>query len=205
MKTIAEQYFDLIIKDCFQATLKPLGFKKKGNNFYRQLADLGQIINVQKSAYYSKDHIKFTINIGLFIPEYWLVHFNYHDGIVPDFPTEPVCAIRIRIGKLRYGIDKWFDVNQFTDILELKNETIENLEHYIIPYFERSKTKADIVKLLDDETTPLTHFLKLIILGEYKEFERAQEEYNRLRQDSYVSRNMNSVLLEYRDKYRLTD
>ena len=64
MKTITEQNFDVIIKDCFQAILKPLGFKKKGNNFYRQLQDLGQIINIQKSSFYSKDHILFTINIG---------------------------------------------------------------------------------------------------------------------------------------------
>lgn len=70
MKTIAEQKFDSIINDSFKALINPLGFKKKGNNFYRQLPEFGQIVNVQKSMFYSKENIHFTINTGLFIPEY---------------------------------------------------------------------------------------------------------------------------------------
>lgn len=65
MKTAAETIFDRIIKEGFQEYLKPLGFKKKGNNFYLQLPDVGQIINIQKSMYYSKSQIEFTINTGI--------------------------------------------------------------------------------------------------------------------------------------------
>ena len=100
MKSEIEQEFETIIKNCFQTVLKPLGFKKKGNNFYRKLQDLGQIVNVQKSKFNSKEHISFTINTGLFIPEFWLIFYNYQGKSVPDYPTEPECAIRQRIGKL---------------------------------------------------------------------------------------------------------
>lgn len=50
--------------------LKPLGFKKKENNFYLKLDTIGQIINVQISRWGNKDNISFTINAGIFVPEY---------------------------------------------------------------------------------------------------------------------------------------
>jgi hypothetical protein len=205
MKTVTEQNFDVIIKDCFQTILKPLGFKKKGNNFYRQLQDLGQIINVQKSSFYSKDHISFTINTGLFIPEYWLTFYTYHDGTIPDYPTEPICAIRQRIGKLKYNIDKWFDIDLSTDIAELKRETTDNVLNFIVPYFERTKTKSDVLELLQDQNVNLDKFARLIIFGEYKLFDKAQSEYDKLKEDKYTFINMKSTLFEYRDKYKLTD
>jgi hypothetical protein len=70
MKTISELKFDKIIKDGFHEILKPLGFKKKANNFYLKLDTLGQIINVQKSAWGNKNNIDFTINTGIFVPKY---------------------------------------------------------------------------------------------------------------------------------------
>ena len=205
MKTITEQNFDIIIKDCFQTVLKPLGFKKKGNNFYRKLQDLGQIINVQKSSFYSKEHIKFTINTGLFIPEYWLTFYTYHKGEIPDYPTEPICAIRQRIGNLKYNTDKWFDIDLSTNIAELKSETTDNILNYIVPYFEKAKTKADVIQLLQDENISLDKFARLIILGEYNQIEKAQLEYDKLKQDKYTFTYMKSTLFEYRDKYKLTD
>jgi hypothetical protein len=65
MKTISEIKFDKVIKDGFHEILKSLGFKKKANNFYLKLDTIGQIINVQKSAFGNKDCISFTINTGI--------------------------------------------------------------------------------------------------------------------------------------------
>ncbi|MEO7310252.1 MAG: DUF4304 domain-containing protein [Chitinophagaceae bacterium] len=206
MKTDTEQYFDTIIKDCFQTILKPLGFKKKGNNFYRQLQELGQIINIQKSSFYSKDHISFTINTGLFIPEYWLTFYTYHNGDIPVYPTESSCAIRQRIGKLKYnGIDKWFELNTSIDIAELKKEITDNVLNYIVPYFERTKTKEDVLNLLQDKNNNLDKFVRVIIYGEYKQFDKAQMEYDKLKQDNYTFTNMKSALDEYKSRYNLTD
>jgi len=206
MKTDTEQHFDTIIKDCFQTILKPLGFKKKGNNFYRRLHDLGQIINIQKSSFYSKDHISFTINTGLFIPEYWLTFYTYHNGDIPIYPTEPSCAIRQRIGKLRYnGMDTWFELNSTVDITELKKETTDNVLNYIVPYFEKNKTKEDVLYLLQDQNDNLDKFVRIIIYGEYKQFDKAQMEYDKLKQDNYTFTNMKSALHEYKSKYNLTD
>ena len=115
------------------------------------------------------------------------------------------CAIRQRIGKLKYYIDKWFELDPSTDIEALKIETIDNIVNYIVPYFEKARTKADIMQLLQDENTHLDKFGRLIIFGEYNQMENAQLEYDRLKQDKYTFTNMRSTLFEYRDKYKLVD
>lgn len=48
MKTETQEKFEKIIKQGFQEILKPLGFKKKANNFYIELEELGQIIKRPK-------------------------------------------------------------------------------------------------------------------------------------------------------------
>jgi hypothetical protein len=58
MKTVSGIKFDRIIKEGFHELLKPMGFKKKANNFYL---------------------IRFTINTGIFVPEFWVVFYDYRD------------------------------------------------------------------------------------------------------------------------------
>ena len=59
MKTDTQIKFDTIIKEGFTPLLKPLSFKKKALNYYRQLGEVGHIINIQKSIYSYRNHIKF--------------------------------------------------------------------------------------------------------------------------------------------------
>jgi len=65
-----------------------LAFKKKGNNFYLQLDNIGQIVNVQKSMWGNKSKIDFTLNIGIFVPEYRRAYYKF-DKPTPNYPTEP--------------------------------------------------------------------------------------------------------------------
>jgi len=206
MKSEIEQEFETIIKNCFQTVLKPLGFKKKGNNFYRKLQDLGQIVNVQKSKFNSKEHISFTINTGLFIPEFWLIFYNYQGKSVPDYPTEPECTIRQRIGKLKYNnLDKWFEIDNNSDFSKLNHELNDSVVNFIIPYFEKTKTKNNIIQLLQDKSVGLEKFTRLVIFGEYNELIKAQQEYENLKQDKYIFNNHKSTLKEYKEKYNLKD
>jgi len=206
MKSEIEQEFETIIKNCFQTVLKPLGFKKKGNNFYRKLQDLGQIVNVQKSKFNSKEHISFTINTGLFIPEFCLIFYNYQGKSVPDYPTEPECAIRQRIGKLKYNnLDKWFEIDNNSDFSKLNHELNDSVVNFIIPYFEKTKTKNNIIQLLQDKSVGLEKFTRLVIFGEYNELIKAQQEYENLKQDKYIFNNHKSTLKEYKEKYNLKD
>jgi hypothetical protein len=202
VKTAAELKFDRIIKEGFQEILKPLGFKKKGNNFYLQLSELGQIINIQKSIHYSKEQIHFTINTGLFIPEYWLTFYNFHDGTLPKFPTEPECLVRKRIGELRNQKDTWYDITEATDENGMISEMKENLELFILPHFNRLKNRNEFLELIETENLLSGVFEKLIIYGEFKLFDKAQNEYDKLLMEKQNPNRLAS-LKEYGQEYGL--
>lgn len=180
MKTISEIKFDKIIKDGFHEILKPLGFKKKANNFYLKLNTIGQIINVQKSTFGNKDSISFTINTGIFVPEYWLAFYNYSDKGLPDYPTEPECFIRKRIGNLRNQHDTWYDINERTDEQQLIDEMKKNMTNFILPYFDRLNSTEKMLQELDNADIMMTPLDKLIIFGELKQFDKAKREYEEL-------------------------
>lgn len=184
MKTPTEIKFYQIIKNGFHDILKPLEFKKKANNFYLKKLDLGQIINIQKSFFYSKDQIRFTINTGIFVPEYWNGLFHNNGKEIPIFPTEPECLIRQRIGNLRNQNDTWYEVDETTDEKELIIEMKINLENYILPYFEQTKTKEGFLEMLDQNKLPLNPLGKLVVYGELKQISKARSEYNKLLNES---------------------
>lgn len=176
MKTRAEAIFDKVIKDCFHKTLKPLGFKKKGNNFYLPLSGLGQIINIQKSSYGSKTDISFTINTGIFIPEYFLAYYTYTTEI-PDYPREPVCVVRQRIGRLKGENDIWYEINDGTNEQILLAQMQENLDVFILPYFAKTATRELFIQALATRKLPMTHLGPLHLYIVLKEFEKAKQEY----------------------------
>lgn len=202
MKTATEIKFDKVIKDGFHEILKPLGFKKKANNFYLQRQELGQIINIQKSSFYSKDHLSFTINTGIFLPEYW-TGLIYNEGKeIPGFPTESECLIRKRIGKLRNQHDTWYDIDEKTDENALIVEMRANLSKYILPYFDSTKTKEDFLNLLDSEKLILAPLGKLIVYSELKQFKKAKTEYLTILKEKTNPHFLETVK-EYGQKYRL--
>lgn len=75
MATLAEEKFKRVVKEIYHNSLKPLGYLKKANNFYLP-GEVGKIINLQKSTFYSADYIKFTVNVGVFSPLYWSAYYR---------------------------------------------------------------------------------------------------------------------------------
>ncbi|MCD2425504.1 DUF4304 domain-containing protein [Niabella pedocola] len=202
MKTISEIKFAKVIKEGFHELLKPLGFKKKANNFYLQLDGIGQIINIQKSAWGNKDNIGFTINTGIFVPEYWLTFYNFSSKELPDYPTEPECLIRKRIGELRNQHDTWYDIKERTDELQLIAEMRKNLTDFILPYFNKLNSTEKMLRELDSADMILTPLGKLIVYGEFGLSGKAKQEYKAL-----LSTKTNPSFLltikEYGQKYGL--
>ena len=168
MKTKAEIKFNEIVKSCFHERLKPLKFKKKANNFYRDLGEIGQIINIQKSMFGSKENISFTVNIGIFSPIYWGSEYNFKgDSEPPAYPTEPVSIIRTRIGRFIDGKDKWWDLDQRTNVETIKSELTETLENKILPYFEKIESNDSLLKFIETEYQNYNStYLKFVMYGE---------------------------------------
>ena len=203
MKSIAETKFDKVVKLGFHEILKPLGFKKKANNFYSQRNDIGHIINLQKSSYYSKEHIHFTINTGVFLPEYWLAFCNFFNRPVPNYPTEPECILRMRIGELRKENDKWYDVTNESDEGDLIRQMNENLNEYILPHFGHTLSKDMLLEGLDQQALRATPLEKLIVFGELGEKAKAKREFEKLITETTRNPGFLETLKEYGKKYGL--
>ena len=175
MKTNTQIKFDKIIKVGFHEVLKPIGFKKKANNFYLQLEEVGQIINIQKSTFGTKEEIRFTINTGIFVPEYWRGLAYNHNKEIPSFPTEIDCLIRKRIGRIRYQCDTWYDINENVDANELIQEMKTNIIDFILPYFKTIDTHKKLLKILETESLFMTPIGKLIVYAELNQTEKAKK------------------------------
>lgn len=202
MKTETQEKFDRIIKESFIEILKPLGFKKKANNFYLPLEKIGHIINIQKSYYSTKDDIRFTINVGIFSPEYWLARFNYHNKDVPAYPTEPECMIRKRISCMRGLDDTWYSITKTTDIKELIAEMKYNISGFILPFFEKLNTVQKLINELEASETLLHTAAKMTFFAELKLLDKARAEYRKISKENYNPYQIAS-LKEYAEKQGL--
>lgn len=208
MKTEEQIKFDTIIKKGFQEVLKPLGFKKKANNFYLQLPEVGHIIYIQKSKWNTAFEISFTINIGIFEPKFWLKHYDYKKtGVIPNFPTEPESLIRKRIGNLLQGGDIWYEINKNTDENELIQTMQNNIHQFILPYLEKYNSVEKIKIAFETEEIKASAGLgALIFYAEYGFLEEAKKEYQKLYEKTMAenpSHPFLKTLKTYGEKYGL--
>lgn len=143
-KTEAEITFDYLVSRVVWPSFKERGYKKIGNNIrYYDSSGWGKIVNFQKSIFYSKEHIRFTINAGLYLSE--AEQFHCGKQSFQKF-HESMCMVRRRIGYLsKMKKDLWFDIDKNVD-KEILNQTIENLiVNYLLPYLDAIKSKRDIL------------------------------------------------------------
>lgn len=146
-KTETEKQFDYLVSKVIWPHFKVLGYKKTGNNlrYYDKDGEFGKIVNFQKSSFYSKDHINFTVNIGLYLAEFE----SYHTGKQSaDKFKESICAVRQRIGQLINRYDTWYDLDSETDIAKLQERLEQNFLKKVIPYLNKIKTREDIINQL---------------------------------------------------------
>lgn len=204
MKTPTQTKFDELVKLAFHEVLKPLGFKKKNNSFYKSLPELGHVINLQKSMESLGDHIRFTINTGIFLPEFWEEQYNFFGKPIPTFPSEMDCAMRMRIGKLKGTQDLWFDVTEKTNLATMVTDMKTNLEAYILPHFQKIGSKTMLIDFIRQTPLVVSTGERLVIYGELNYPENAQTELDRLTQESSRNRGAQERLKEYAKKYGLT-
>jgi hypothetical protein len=203
MKTPTQTKFDELVKLAFQDVLKPMGFKKKNNSFYRLLPELGHVVNLQKSMGSLGDHIRFTINTGVFLPEFWQDQHNYFNKPIPTFPSEMDCTLRMRIGELKGQQDVWFDVTEKTNLDTMVTDMKANLEMYILRHFQKLESKAMLVDFVQQAPLVTSSFERLIIYGVLNYLENAQTEFNLLARESVKNRRAKEDLKEYAKKYGL--
>jgi len=167
-----------------------------------QLEKIGHIINIQKSYYSTKDDIRFTINVGIFSPEYWLACFNYHNKDVPAYPSELECMIRERISGMRGLRDIWYNITPMTDIEELITEMKYNISSFILPFFEKLNTVQKLINELEASETLLHTAAKMTFFTELKLLDKARAEYRKISKERYNPQQMVN-LKDYAEKHCL--
>ena len=127
-----ENIFKGILKNV-HAELKPLGYKKDGQNFRLIQEDgLCKIINFQRNKWNTKESIAFTMNLGIYFEKDVLIQnkkFKEYD-----------CIIRNRL----LG-DKWWCINADADCDAVKEDVVASLD-LVQEYFNAFKNKEDTIK-----------------------------------------------------------
>jgi hypothetical protein len=202
METLTQIKFERIIHEGFYTILRPIGFIKRGNCFYLKKTELGQLISIQKSTLFSNDKVRFTINTGIFLPEYWRGLKYNKDKTMPTFPTEVKCLVRKRIGRLKGEKDIWYELDEESDETILINEMHLCLLNFVLPYFDKFGTKENLVQFLETEKLNLAPFAKIIVYAELGEKDKAKNEYLAILKKS-TDEKVLTTLKEYYETYKL--
>lgn len=135
-----------IIKDIISPLFKDLGFRKKGNNFYRQINDIIQIFTVQQSQWNTINDKSFTFNIGIYNED---VYIECFDRGLPKIPNIYDCVVSLRISCLKGGYAEWYKVNANTNIKTLEKLIEADLINVAVPFFEKYITLESVNALYD--------------------------------------------------------
>ena len=169
------------------ATLKPLGFKKKGRTFNREIEKgIFQVVNFQTGQYpigqsYEVPGLrenlygKFVVNLGVCVDS--LYRFQYPSEN-KDFYKEYECQIRTRLCNLTKGQDFWWTINNDTD--DIANEINEGLANAGLDWFAGVNTKEKIIKNFGNQPYTSTPSAKLdvALLVWFDDKEKGTELYN---------------------------
>jgi hypothetical protein len=128
--------------------------------------------------------------------------YDFTNKGLPDYPTEPECLIRKRIGTIRNQHDTWYHIKETTDEEQLIVEMRKNLTEFILPYFDRLNSTEKMLQELEKADTMMTPLGKLIVYGELKQFDKAKREYEILLNNK-TNPHFLMTVKEYGHKYKL--
>ena len=124
-----------IIKEGLAPLLKKEGFKKTGHNFYRELSNRTEVLNIQASRWNEKSEGEFTVNLGVYFPE--IAHIT---EAIPfkGMPKEYNCTVNKRIGHLlENGCDHWWKISPSANLNHLAEDLTQKVKKYGLPWLEK--------------------------------------------------------------------
>ncbi len=130
--TSGEERFRLLLRRTHEALLKPMGFRKDGQNFRLIRNDgrlsRGYIVHFQKSAFNDRTELRFTVNIGK------KSCFGTIDPKFKDYDCFPDGQERLARIAPQYGFDKWWSITAETDMEKLETEILALLRAVGLPW-----------------------------------------------------------------------
>jgi hypothetical protein len=196
-KDILDSKFKRIVQETFYSKLKPLGFKKKGNNFYKKIDRFGHFVNFQRSINNSYLESRFTINICIFSDDFYSGYFAKE---IPDIPGEPECVVRFRIGQFIDGKDKWYVINDNTnvDIIILELNTL--IDEKIIPWFSERENFESIKLMINNQEGSWMKYSNVIFNFQIHEYMDALTQLDKILEDLSLNENFRRKMLKVREE-----
>lgn len=126
-----------LVKDSLQPKLKAHGFRKKALSWNRSRGEFIDVVTVQEAGHSTAEEIVFTVNIGLFVPEFFRIIWGKECNA---FATEADCLIRLRLGDLIQGKlygdskDQWWTLSNENDFSTVSERIEDSLECEALPF-----------------------------------------------------------------------
>lgn len=136
------EHRDRILKNIFKPAFKTSGFSVSGTTFKKQENGFIKIFNIQSSGFNVEDHVSFYLNIGLLFP----IGFEIKNEQHPKNPKGYDCQFNIRSDSLT-GRNQTYELTSKTNIQELENLLLSDIQKEILPFYERYSTIEDCIML----------------------------------------------------------
>lgn len=122
--------------------LKPHGYRKRGSNFVLACADTVRIVQIQSSTETTQGSAKFTVNLGVLVPE--LVDPERRD----EQPSIPAAHWRMRIGSLMpEHSDYWWRASSESEASTAATQVVSALEKFGLPALEQVPSCKALLEL----------------------------------------------------------
>lgn len=129
--------FKSIAAGSIMELLKPLGYKKSGFIFTKDIGELVFMIGLQSSTTSTSKEPKVTLNVGIWIK------------ILSDNKKASIweCQWRSRIGKLMpENSDKWWSMASIEDAVKVSIEIRDSINDYALPILQSLNTLEKITE-----------------------------------------------------------
>ena len=134
--------------------LKQQGFSKSGRNFHRLSGKAWQVVNVQASQGNSDASGKFTINVGVYVPE---VAVLAGQAPIAGKPKEYECTVRERMGELMPGgADHWWALLPSTDLAVVATSVTQAVTAYGLPWLEAHASVEQVAQALASQPSVMS-------------------------------------------------
>lgn len=147
------RHIDAVVAQGLAPLLKSQGFAKAGRSFHRRRGERWQVVNVQASSGNSAAQARFTLNLGLYIPQ---IEVLAGQPPLQGKPKEYECTLRERIGALMpQARDHWWTLVPDGEPAALATELAEAFAAYGLPWLEGHTDLAEVAASLAEAPTIL--------------------------------------------------
>lgn len=143
-RTIYRERFANLLKGELSATFRKEGFKRKGQNFFREYPYAWQVVNFQNFTWNTATWGEFVINIGIDLK-------SPEKTPRSQFPLEYECDLRERMGEFLDMGDCSFVISDDDDVDRVRKKLITIFQKYIFPFLNMFTSEDRIIQFLRED------------------------------------------------------